>query len=117
MLDLSGIPVVDHHLHPILLEQRLEALPYRACFTEASDPVFAGRHVAHSLPYLWMLRQLGETLGCESRDEEKILKVRNALSADALTERLYRAAGFDLLIFDEAYPEPERCYAPERLGQ
>ncbi len=118
MLDLSDIPVVDNHCHPILREQQLETLQYRAYFTEGSDPVFAEQHVANSVHYLWMLRQLATVLGCQSKSsEDEILKTRNGLSADTLIEHLYRAARFDVLILDEAHPEPERCYTPERMGQ
>jgi hypothetical protein len=117
MLDLSDIPAVDNHCHPILREQ-LETLQYRAYFTEGSDPVFAEQHVANSVHYLWMLRQLATALGCQSKSsEDEILKIRNGLSTDTLIEHLYRAARFDVLILDEAYPEPERCYTPERMGQ
>src|SRR5258708_3179385 len=32
MLDLTSIPVVDNHCHPILREQQLDTLQYRAYF-------------------------------------------------------------------------------------
>ena len=118
MLDLTSIPVVDNHCHPILREQHLEVLQYRAYFTEASDPVFAELHVAHSVPYLWMLRQLAMIFGCLSKNnEDEVLKARNQLDADTLIEHLYRAARIDTLILDEAHPEPEICYTPEHMGQ
>ncbi len=118
MLDLASIPVVDNHCHPILRDQQLDTLAYRAYFTEASDPVFAERHVASSVYYLWMLRQLATHLGCLSKsDEDEILKARQRLDSDTLVERLYRAARFAMLIFDEAHPQPELCYTPEQLGQ
>lgn len=118
MLDLTSIPVVDNHCHPLLREQQLETLQYRAYFSEASDPVFAEQHVGNSVHYLWMLRQLATVLGCQSKsNEDEILKARNGLSADTLIEHLYRAARFDVLILDEAHPEPELCYTPERMGQ
>jgi hypothetical protein len=118
MLDLTGIPVVDNHCHPILREQRLEPLQYRAYFTEASDPIFAEQHVATSVPYLWMVRQLSMILGCLSKsDEDEMLKARHRLDADSLVEHLYRAARIDTLILDEAHPDPEICYTPEQMGQ
>lgn len=118
MLDLTSIPVVDNHCHPILREQQFDTLQYRAYFTEASDPVFAEQHVANSVYYLWMLRQLALHLGCKSKsDEDEVLKARHRLDADTLVEHLYRAARIDALILDEAHPEPERCYTPEQMGQ
>ncbi len=118
MLDLTSIPVVDNHCHPVLLDQKMEALRFRACFSEASDPVFAEQHVASTVYYLWMLRQMALFFGCLSKsDEDEVIKARNALEADTLIEHLYRAARIDTLIFDEAYPLPANCYTPERLGQ
>jgi predicted TIM-barrel fold metal-dependent hydrolase len=118
MLDLTSIPVVDNHCHPVLLEQRMEAQRFRALFTEASAPVFAEQHVANSVYYLWMLRQLAVFFGCQSKsDEEEVLAARNHLDADTLIEHFYRAARIDTLILDVAHPLPEMCYAPERMGQ
>ncbi|HVU67850.1 MAG TPA: amidohydrolase family protein [Ktedonobacteraceae bacterium] len=118
MLDLSAIPVVDNHCHPVLREQQFDTLRYRAYFTEASDPIFAEQHVANSVYYLWMLRQLALLLGCPDRNnEEEILQARHRLDADTLIEHLYRAARIDTLIFDEAHPEPALCYTPEQMGQ
>lgn len=118
MLDLTSIPVVDNHCHPVLLEQPGEALQFRAYFTEASDPTFAGQHVANSVYYLWMLRQLAVFFGCVSKsDEDEVLAARNRMDADTLLEHLYRAARIDTLILDVAHPLPEMCYSPERMGQ
>ena len=118
MLDLTSIPVVDNHCHPVLLEQRVEVLHFRAFFTEASGAVFAEQHVANSVYYLWMLRQLAVFFGCQSKsDEEEVLAARNHLDADTLIEHLYRAAQIDTLILDVGHPLPEICYAPERMGQ
>src|SRR6185437_581733 len=114
MLDLTSIPVVDNHCHPILREQRLKTLQYRAYFTEASDPVFAEQHVSNSVPYLWMLRQLATFFGCLSKNnEDEVLQARKRLDANTLIEHLYRAARIDTLILDVAHPEPEICYTPE----
>lgn len=118
MLDLTSIPVVDNHCHPILLEQQLDALQFRAYFTEASAPVFAEQHVAQSVYYLWMLRQLAVFFGCQSKSsEDEVLAARSLLDADTLIEHLYRAARIDTLILDVGHPQAEICYAPERMGQ
>ena len=118
MLDLTSIPVVDNHCHPVLLKQQMEALQYRAYFTEARDPVFAEQHVANSVPYLWMLRQLALFFGCQSKsDEAKVLAARNRLDADALLAHFYRTANIDTLILDVAHPRPEICYTARRMGE
>lgn len=118
MLDLTGISVVDNHCHPVLLEQQMETLQFRAYFTEARDPVFAEQHVANSVYYLWMLRQLALLFGCQSKSaEDEVLAARSRLDADTLLERFYRAARIDTLILDVAHPQPELCYSPRRMGE
>jgi uncharacterized protein len=116
MLDLTSIPVVDNHCHPVLLNQHMDALRFRGYCTEASDPSFAEKHIPNTLYYLWLLRQMATFYGCE-RNEDDILAARNRLGSDALLEHLLRAANIDTLVLDPAYPLSSVCYTPERMGQ
>ncbi len=116
MLDLTSIPVVDNHCHPVLLQQHMDALHFRGYCTEATDPVFAQMHVPNTVYYLWLLRQMATFYGC-SNNESDILAARNQLSADTLLEHLFHAANIDTLVFDPAYPLGSECYTPERMGQ
>lgn len=116
MLDLSNIPVVDNHCHPVLLNQQMDALQFRSYFTEATDASFPEKHVHNSIYYTWFLRQAASFYGCEPGEEE-VLAARNSMNADALLERLLGAACIDTLILDPAYPLPDQCYTPERMGE
>ena len=116
MLDLTSIPVVDNHCHPVLLNQHLDILSFRGYCTEATDASFAEKHVPNTVYYLWLLRQMATFYGCEYT-EEAILATRNSLGSDALLERLYRAATIDTLVLDPAYPQASECYTPVRMGQ
>ena len=116
MLDLTSIPVVDNHCHPVLLHQQFDALGFRSHFTEASDPGFPEMHVSNTVYYLWLLRQLATFYGCQNTEED-IMAIRNGLSGDTLLERFFRAANIDTLILDPAFPLPHICYTPERMGQ
>ena len=116
MLDLSAIPVVDNHCHPILLDQAMDGLRFRGCFTESSSPVFAEEHIQHTVYYLWMLRQMAAFYGC-ANTEDAIVAARNKLDTVSLTERLLRAANIDTLVLDTGYPAPEACLSPEQMGQ
>ena len=116
MLDITSIPVVDNHCHPILLNQHMDALRFRSYCTEATDPSFAEKHVPNTVYYLWLLRQMATFYGCE-RNEDDILAARSRLGSDTLLEHLLRAANIDTLVLDPAYPLSSACYTPERLGQ
>ncbi|HLI07466.1 MAG TPA: amidohydrolase family protein [Ktedonobacteraceae bacterium] len=116
MLDLTSIAVVDNHCHPVLLNQHMDAVQFRGYFSEASHPSFAEQHVANTVYYLWMLRQMAVFYGCQPIEED-ILFARNQLDSDSLVERLLRTANIDTLIFDPAYPLLDECYSPEQLGQ
>lgn len=115
MLDLTNIPVVDNHCHPVLLNQHMDVLQFRSYCTEANDASFAEAHVPHTVYYLWLLRQMATVYGCE-HNEEDILATRNRLGSDALLEHLLRAANIDTLVLDPAYPQSSECYTPERMG-
>ncbi len=116
MLDITSIPVVDNHCHPVLLNQHMDALRFRSYCTEATDPSFAEKHVPNTVYYLWLLRQMATFYGCE-RDEDDILAARSRLGSDTLLEHLLRAANIDTLVLDPAYPLSSACYTPERMGQ
>ena len=116
MLDLTRIPVVDNHCHPVLLHQHMDALRYRSHFTEATHSSFAEKHVANTVYYLWILRQMAILYGCEPT-EDAVLATRNNLDNEAILEHFLRAANIDTLILDPAYPLPDECYTPSRMGQ
>ena len=116
MLDLSGIPVVDNHCHPVLLNQQVDAPGFRNYFTEASDPSIPEKHIPNTVYYLWLLRQLATIYGCPNTEED-ILAIRSSLDDDTLLERFFRAANIDTLILDPAFPLPHICYSPEHMGQ
>ncbi len=116
MLDLTAIPVVDNHCHPILLKQRMDVAEFRRYFTESPDASIAAEHVPHTIYYLWMLRQLAAFYSCEAR-EDAIIAARNSRSAENLLKQLVSAASIDTLVLDPAYPLPDVCYSPEQMSQ
>jgi uncharacterized protein len=115
VLDLNGIPLVDNHCHPMLLQQDMDALQFRSYFSEATHASFALKHVPNSVYYLWLLRQLANIYGT-GRAEDAIIAARNSQSSDNLLRSLIQAANIDTLILDVAHPSPDECYTPEQIS-
>ncbi|MGH2407017.1 MAG: amidohydrolase family protein [Candidatus Limnocylindrales bacterium] len=65
-LDLSGIPIVDHHCHSLLRVQPRDDVAFRNHLTETYIPEMARDHVQHTLVYHWAIRELAAFLGCEA---------------------------------------------------
>jgi hypothetical protein len=103
MLDLSALPIVDHHAHPL---QRAEATrdagQFRSWFTESTAPEIHARHVPHSLFFQTALTWLAELLNCEPV-LETVLMARAAQSYEAWTRRLFNEAKIELLLCDYGY--------------
>ena len=116
MLDLNGIPVVDNHCHPMLLQQNMDALQFRSYFSEATHASFALKHVPNSVYYLWLLRQLANIYGT-GRAEDAIIAARNSQNSESLLRGLIQAANIDTLILDIGHPSPDECYTPEQISR
>ncbi|MBA2395541.1 MAG: amidohydrolase family protein [Ktedonobacteraceae bacterium] len=115
MLDLNGIPVVDNHCHPMLLQQNMDALQFRSYFSEATHASFALKHVPNSVYYLWLLRQLANIYGT-GRAEDAIIAARNSQDSESLLRSLIQSANIDTLILDVGHPSPDECYTPEQTS-
>ena len=116
MLDLTTIPVVDNHCHPVLLQQQIDVATFRRYFTESPDASIAEQHVPHTVYYLWMLRQLAAFYHCE-RSEDAVVAAHNSMSAETLIEHLITSAHIDTLVLDPAFPLPDVCYSPQQISQ
>lgn len=116
MLDLGDIPVVDNHCHSMLVQQRMDSLQFRRCFSEAKDPSFAQQHLPSTVYYLWLLRQMAEFYGC-NYGEEQVIAARSNMSSSALLRRLLGSANIDTLILDSAYPSSQECYSAADIHQ
>jgi len=105
-IDLSSIPLVDNHCHGLYREQGFaDAAAWRRCFTESSDPGMARAHVATSVFYRRLTRELAGFLGCEAT-EGAVLAARRAYGRDRLIGDLLRAANIEALLIDTGYPPP-----------
>ncbi|MEW5956557.1 MAG: amidohydrolase family protein [Chloroflexota bacterium] len=103
MMDLSPIPLVDHHAHPLLKpEATADAANFRQWFTESTDPQIHAHHVPHSLFFRTGLRWLAGLLDCEPT-LESFLAARAAQPYASWSQRLFKDANISLMLCDYGY--------------
>ena len=106
-IDLSNIPLADNHCHGIFQSQRPGDLTaWRQFFTESSDPGMRSTHVATTLFYRRLIREMAAFFECEPT-EEAVLAARQQHDDHSLISSFLRAANFDVLFIDKGYPPPE----------
>ncbi len=77
-MDLSSLPIVDHHAHPLLKpEASASALAFQRWFSESIDPQIHAHHVPHTLFFRTAIRWLAELLACDPT-VEAVLAARAA---------------------------------------
>lgn len=114
LVDLSGVPIVDHHAHSLLkTTQPLSMERYQGFFSESPDPVVKARDVPHSIMWLWSIRELAGYLRCEPTPEA-VLAARNALSLADLANGMWRDQHSEILLIDYGFRGAEN-YTPEEL--
>ncbi len=106
MVDLSPVPIVEHHVHALLRQQPRTVQAYLALFTEGDDPELIARHVPHTVFFRWAVRELAAFLGCEPT-VEAVLAARNALPLAELAQRCFRDARIEALLVDYGFREAE----------
>src|SRR5690348_18451566 len=114
MLDLTPIPVVDNHCHPMYRNQQLDVPRLRRLFTEATSPDFANKHIPNSVHYLWVIRQMARFYGC-SATEQEVVAAHNSRTPETLLADLVQEASIGTLVIDTGYPLPEESYTPEQM--
>jgi hypothetical protein len=98
-MDLSAIPILDHHCHAVRRPGApLDGDGLRRSFVETTDAAMAP-HVRGSIFYMRALRDLAALLGC-APDEDSLLALRAATPFEAYARRLFEAANFERLLID-----------------
>ncbi len=112
MLDLSDIPIVDHHAHALKkAAQPLALVDYQGYFTESPDPVMKARYVPDTIMWLWGIRELAGYLNC-APTAEAVLAARNALPLRDLANGMWRDQNSEILLIDYGFRGAEN-YTPE----
>jgi len=115
MLDLTDVPVVDHHCHSIVRGHATLDLPgWLGHFTEAAAPAMRHRHAATTLAFRRTLRLLAAELGVKPAETDgdgdgealarAVAEARAALGDAGLARRLLGGAGAAAFLIDDGYP-------------
>jgi predicted TIM-barrel fold metal-dependent hydrolase len=102
-MDLSSIPVIDHHTHALLREGGPFSLTgFQRFFTESDDPRIHSKHAGQTLFFRWAIKELAAYFGCEP-SAAAVLAARNAVPPDELARRMFRDANLAVLIIDYGF--------------
>ncbi len=101
-LDLSGIPIVDHHCHSLLRRQPPDDDAFRIHLTETYFDEIARDHVQHSLVYHWAIRELARFLGCEP-SPDAVHAARRERGVEWLAREVVERGNFKTWLIDTGY--------------
>ena len=102
-MDLSRLPIVDHHAHPLLrIAETYPADNFRRWFSESTAPEIHARHVPHTLFFRTAVRWLAELLDC-APELGAVLEARTRQDEVAWTRRLFLDANIEILLSDYGY--------------
>lgn len=105
-MDLSAIPILDHHCHTLRRPgPPLAGDAFRRFFVETTDPEMAP-HVRRTIFYMRTLGDLAALLGCEP-SEDALLELRAATPPEAYARRLFDAGNFRALLVDMGFRGPD----------
>jgi predicted TIM-barrel fold metal-dependent hydrolase len=102
-MDLSSIPVIDHHTHALLREGGpFNLTGFQRFFSESDDPRIHADHAGQTLFFRWAIKELAAYFGCEPIATE-VLAARNAFQPDELARRMFRDANLAVLLIDYGF--------------
>ena len=101
-VELSAIPIVDHHCHSLLKRQPPDDLAFRDHLTETYFPEVARDDVQHSLVYHWAIRELAAFLGCEPLPDA-VHAARRERGVEALAREVVQRGNFRSWLIDTGY--------------
>lgn len=115
MIDLSPIPIIDHHAHALLkTSEPLSMERFQGYFSESPDPVIKSKYVPDSIIWLWGIRELAGYLGCEPT-AEAVLAARNALPLRDLANGMWNDQNSETLFIDYGFRGAEN-FTPEEMA-
>ncbi|MGB5595932.1 MAG: amidohydrolase family protein [Crocosphaera sp.] len=96
------IPAIDHHCHNLLQPEWVDNFAYTTAFTEGNEPEILNLHSHHTLFFRRSLRDIGNLLNCDAT-EESILKTRQTLGIEKLTQKCFTHANLESIFLDDGF--------------
>lgn len=102
MIDLSHIPIVDHHAHNLLRPDELDNFAYPSAFTEGYAAEVVTGQVHDTLFFRRSIRQIAAVLRCEPT-LEAVLHARSHIAFEALARLFFDAAQLEAVLLDDGF--------------
>ena len=101
-MELAEIPLIDQHAHNLLKPEFVSQYSYSAAFTEGHDPKIVNYHSRQTLCYRRSLRDIAALLDCEPTETD-IIRQRENLGLEKLTELCFQAANIESIVLDDGF--------------
>jgi predicted TIM-barrel fold metal-dependent hydrolase len=112
-MDLSAIPLFDHHCHALRRPgAALDGPALRRHFSESADPAMTP-HLSHSLFYRRGLRDLAALLDC-APTEEAVVAARQRIAPEDYARQLIAAANITVMAVDTGFRGAENYTLDEQ---
>lgn len=99
-LDLSSIPILDHHCHSFIKRATpYKALEFQGFFSEGGDEGIVAEHTPNSVFFRWGVKEVARFLGCDPTTEA-VLEARAAIPLYELGARMLQDANIPVLLID-----------------
>ena len=99
-MDLSAVPLYDHHAHALFRESVWRGAPLEPYFSEATDPAFLDRFGRDTLSFRRGVRELAGFYGC-APDLDAVLEARRATAYPDLVRRMFADARIGHWLIDD----------------
>lgn len=104
-MDLSNIPIIDHHTHALLREGGPFTMTgFQRFFTESDDPRIHADHAGQTLFFRWAIKELAAYFDCQPT-ASAVLAARNGLPPAELATRMFHDANLAVLVIDYGFGE------------
>ncbi|MEI7989355.1 MAG: amidohydrolase family protein [Chloroflexota bacterium] len=105
-IDLSSIPIFDHHAHALRRQPPTIQSEWLEFFTEGRDDHLLQNHAPNLLFYRYAINTLAEYLGCPATPES-IFHERNQMGEKEWIRRMVRDANITIMLIDYGFRGPE----------